>query len=842
MSPIQQLFLGQGAVATKTYVDDIFSTFLYTGTSSARSINNGIDLAGEGGMVWTKSRSHGLDHYLGSPALGTNKVLRTNTSGSLDSGYSSNFTAFNNNGFSLGSDGITNSNNYTYSSWSFRKAKGFFDVVTYTGNGNTPQAIAHNLGSMPGMVIVKKTSGSGDWMVWHRDLGASSRLELNAPNASGSGVWGSTEPTSTHFYVAGSAATGANGATYVAYLFAGGESTAATARSVDFDGSNDNLSIADSPDWALGQTFTIEFWIYPDNNSHYGGIVSQTNMSSSGWYIYLNQTKVDFHDYNGNQCLGVSNSIKAGQWTHCALVNNSGTAQWYINGTPNGSPSTVNIGNYSLNLEIGDTDSSNYFNGKISNLRVVKGTAVYTSSFRPPTEPLTNITNTKLLCCNNSSVTGSTVAPGTISSGGSPTASTDSPFDDPAAHVFGESESESVIKTGSYVGGSAGLEVNVGFEPQFLLIKNSTSGSTNWLMVDTMRGIVTGGSDERLYANESSAESAYDWVDVTSTGFKLPTVTTSVNASSTYIYVAIRRPDGYVGKPRTATELFAMDTGNGNSSIPVFDSGFPVDLALYRQPGTSENWWTATRLTGTDYLATNTNDAKGTGVENTWDSNVGWGKQGFNNSYQSWMWKRHAGFDVVNYKGTQTVRQIRHSLNKPVEMMWIKNRDRSYSWYVYHKGLNGGSNPEQKYIRLNDTYGEVTSSSYWNDTAPTSSAFTLGTGAAANETGDDFIAMLFASVSGISSVGSFTGNGTSGSSTQTISTGFAPRFLIIKNTTDANSWFVADTVRGWASGDDQLLMLDSNSGQLAIDWGVPTSSGFTLTGDNTGFNANNKKY
>ena len=68
------------------------------------------------------------------------------------------------------------------------------------------------------------------------------------------------------------------------------------------------------------------------------------------------------------------------------------------------------------------------FHGKISNFRIVKGTGVCTTTFKPPTEPLTNITNTKLLCCNNSSTTGSTVTPGTITANGDPTASTTDPF------------------------------------------------------------------------------------------------------------------------------------------------------------------------------------------------------------------------------------------------------------------------------------------------------------------------------------------------------------------------------------------------------------------------------
>ena len=67
MTPIQQLFLGTGsAVATKTYVDDVFSTFVYTGNSSARSINTGLDMT-EGGLVWIKNRDQAYNHSLPAP-------------------------------------------------------------------------------------------------------------------------------------------------------------------------------------------------------------------------------------------------------------------------------------------------------------------------------------------------------------------------------------------------------------------------------------------------------------------------------------------------------------------------------------------------------------------------------------------------------------------------------------------------------------------------------------------------------------------------------------------------------------------------------------------------------
>ena len=101
--------------------------------------------------------------------------------------------------------------------------------------------------------------------------------------------------------------------------------------------------------------------------------------------------------------------------------------------------------------------------------------------------------------------------------------------------------------------------------------------------------------------------------------------------------------------------------------------------------------------------------------------------------------------------------------------------------------------------------------------------------------------MLFASVDGISKVGYYTGNGSATS--QTITLGFQPRFLIVKNvTTNTHGWGVLDTTRGWASGNDQILKIDVSSAQTAADIGAPVSTGFTLTTSDADWNENNSTF
>ena len=135
-----------------------------------------------------------------------------------------------------------------------------------------------------------------------------------------------------------------------------------------------------------------------------------------------------------------------------------------------------------------------------------------------------------------------------------------------------------------------------------------------------------------------------------------------------------------------------------------------------------------------------------------WDSNVGWTRSTGGSSLQAWMWKRHAkSFDVVTYKADNIQgRLLFHNLGVVPEMIWTKNRDTGYGWGVYHKGLNGGTNPEQYRLKLESDGAEAAEPLGWYDTPPTASQITLGNGSRFNSGTDEHIALLFASVDGLS--------------------------------------------------------------------------------------------
>jgi len=218
--------------AEKIYVEDVFSTYLYTGNGSTQTITNGIDLSGKGGLVWIKGRSGATGHRFTDTTRTATKSLASDST-AAEATESTGLTSFSSTGFALGADADYSTNAATYASWTFREAPKFFDVVTYTGNGSN-RTIAHNLGSVPGCIIVKRTDTGGyPWYVYHRSLTNQQLLLLDSTSSvfSSQQAWNYTTPTSTLFSVGNDAAVNASGGTYVAYVFAhdaGGFGTAGT--------------------------------------------------------------------------------------------------------------------------------------------------------------------------------------------------------------------------------------------------------------------------------------------------------------------------------------------------------------------------------------------------------------------------------------------------------------------------------------------------------------------------------------------------------------------------------------------------------------------------------------
>jgi len=222
----KRLMRGAGGGGPKNYIEDVFSTYLYTGNRTIRTITNGIDLAGKGGLVWTKGRSARY-HNLEDTVRGPGYSLWTNTTGT-GYNYTDAITAFGSTGYTLGGDNTGDQVNASidYASWTFRKQPKFFDIVTWTGDGTNNRLINHSLGSTPGAIIIKRTSSTSNWVFYHRSLfGYGLFLNTTAAEVSANSDDGFvSNTTDTQFRVTYGATSAdnvnASGNTYVAYLFA----------------------------------------------------------------------------------------------------------------------------------------------------------------------------------------------------------------------------------------------------------------------------------------------------------------------------------------------------------------------------------------------------------------------------------------------------------------------------------------------------------------------------------------------------------------------------------------------------------------------------------------------
>jgi hypothetical protein len=415
---------------------------------------------------------------------------------------------------------------------------------------------------------------------------------------------------------------------------------------------------------------------------------------------------------------------------------------------------------------------------------------------------------------------------------------------------FGADGDKAIIKCGSYTGdGGSQNKVDVGFEPQWLLIKRTQTSSANWMLFDNMRGIGYKDAQEAIfYANETDTESEAQRIAPEHDGFRCTDSAADINASgSNYIYIAIDRPN----KPtNTATDVFNVQTFNNNTSAVegvsfafVIDNiGFPPDVTITKVRSQALHQILTTRLSthegGLFTAASSDNqnrDAKMVQekviLQGTYaDASV---------STVAWNFKRsHGFFDCLNYRGTNNTRTVTHSLGVVPELIIVKSLDNNRNWKILAAGLLGNN----KYLELNNNIGATTDIHLFNSTSPTASVFTVGADVNVSTNNENYLALLFATKPGVSKIGTYTGTG----SNIDVDCGFTngARFVMIKRTDSSDNWVVWDTARGINSGaaDPYLRFNLSNAEVTTNDFIDPLSSGFTVGTGSFSVNASGGTY
>ena len=196
--------------------------------------------------------------------------------------------------------------------------------------------------------------------------------------------------------------------TFSPFSFGGGTAQANGYYSGYFDGTGDYLTAPYSASLDLTQgNFTVEAWVYRSVEGTADGIITQrpNNANSEGWAFRINAANTLQLYYTGGSTITSTATISSGVWTHIAATRSGSTAYLFINGSLVTSTSFSNgtsAANTTLTVVGAESDFSGSMSGYISNLRVIKGTALYTANFTVPTTPLTAVTNTQLLTCQSS--------------------------------------------------------------------------------------------------------------------------------------------------------------------------------------------------------------------------------------------------------------------------------------------------------------------------------------------------------------------------------------------------------------------------------------------------------
>ena len=200
---------------------------------------------------------------------------------------------------------------------------------------------------------------------------------------------------------------------------------------------------------------------------------------------------------------------------------------------------------------------------------------------------------------------------------------------------------------------------------------------------------------------------------------------------------------------------------------------------------------------------------------------------------------QEAGFSIVSFTGTGSATTVGHGLGATPKLLIVKNRTDTSAWNVYHSANTAA--PQTETLQLDINNATVDSNTRWNDTAPTSSVFTVGTSNQVNGSSDAIIAYCFAEIEGYSKFSSYTGNGSTDG--PFVFTGFRPAWVIFKRTDSTGSWFIADIKRDVINPVGKYLFADlTNIENTAADRADFFSNGFKVIVSNANQNASGGTY
>ena len=783
-------------------VEDVFSTYLYTGNGSSQNINNGIALGDDTVQVSLVGKTV------------------TNLGGAFHPSYPMSYI----------NDGVletTNGSNLAYV-----PAPNYLDVYVDLGSASivttyfvAPQGTRDSgIYNLPTDFIVKASNDASTWTT----VATFSNISQNFPSDWNPGTFRQftfSNSTAYRYWRLQNTSIGSASAGVSISEWAVGVTTVGVGKGgMVWIKSRSNAIVNALYDtnrgagyhlvssWTDGQAyFATELNAFNVNGFGVGSdsYVNQNNATYASWTFRKQPKFFDVVTWTGNGTNNRQISHALGSAPGCIIVNElNQTGSWYVYHRSNGTGAYMR-----LNAVDAVTTAAAYF------------PAVSSTTFTPTSD-------TQL---NTSSVTYVAYLFAHDAGG------------------FGTAGTDNVISCGSYTGnGSGSQSVNLGWEPQWILVKSITPGATynEWWLFDSMRNWPVDASAQKAFLkpNASAAENTTSgMVAPSATGFNIVGGSDLGQSGITFIYIAIRR--GPMKTPTSGTSVFTPVARTGTSATASITSvGFPPDAWwISRRSGSvTVDQTRVDRLRGDGIILdqktnpessttpaqlniTNSMSGVSVGSGSTWNDS--------SNTYINWFFRRAPGFmDVVCYTGTGSARTVNHNLGVVPELIIVKRRDAITNWMVYQ---TSATNTNDKHLRLNltDPVTQIAGFEYWGTPSTatpnmTATTFGLGTRTEGNASGGTYVAYLFASCPGVSKVGSFTQ--VAGVDTA-VNCGFTSgaRFILIKSTatTSNDDWYVWDSARGITSGTDPYLRLNSSNAEVTSSNAiVPNASGFTTSG------------
>ena len=307
---------------------------------------------------------------------------------------------------------------------------------------------------------------------------------------------------------------------------------------------------------------------------------------------------------------------------------------------------------------------------------------------------------------------------------------------------------------------------------------------------------------------------------------------TAIDNPELYFQVKLYTGDGSTqsitldGDEDMQPDMVWIKNRGGADGHNLFDAVRGATKRLRTNDNTVEN-------TGADTLTSFDSDGFSLGADTTGD---GVNISGY--TPVAWCWEESAtsGTDIVTFTGTGGTQNISHSLSAVPEMIICKSRSAAGAWYTYHAGV--ASDAETDYLKLNANEAVADGVTVWNDTAPTTSVFTVGS---AFDNTTTYVAYAFAPKQGYSKFGSYTGNGSTNGST--VWCGFTPAFVLIKSTA-SGVWRLWDNKRDALNPNTANFQTNASDAEyddasVSIDF---LSSGFKVRSTDSSYNGSGTSY